>query len=74
MRLLATLSISLLLCGVALAQDAQSGTCQDPADRSYGTALTWEPDDEAAAKEAREGDKLLFVLHLSGHFEDPALT
>ena len=78
MRALATLSISLFLCGAAVAQsgpcDEQTATCQESADRSYGTALTWEPDNEAAALEAQKSGKLLLMLHLSGHFEDPART
>ena len=43
-------------------------------DRSYGTAVQWESSVEAAAKKARQSDKLLFVLAVAGHFEDPFFT
>jgi hypothetical protein len=43
-------------------------------DRSLRTALTWSKSpDEAAALARREG-KLLFLIHVSGNFEDPGFT
>ena len=43
-------------------------------DRSYGTTVQWEPSGEAAAKKARQTDKLVLVLAVAGHFEDPFFT
>ena len=43
-------------------------------DRSYGTTVQWESGVEAAAKKARQSDKLLLVLAVAGHFEDPFFT
>ena len=40
----------------------------------YGTSITLEDTPAAAAKRAKEEEKLVMVLHVSGHFEDPALT
>ena len=43
-------------------------------DCSYGTALQWEQSQEAAANEADLSGKLLMVLAVAGHFEDPFFT
>jgi hypothetical protein len=43
-------------------------------DRSYGTALEWETSVEAAAKKADRFNRLLLVLAVAGHFEDPFFT
>ena len=43
-------------------------------DRSYGTTLQWESDLQKAAKLAERQDKLLMVLAVAGHFEDPFFT
>lgn len=46
-----------------------SGTCGD-----YGTSFYFEDTPAAAAKAAKKDGKLVMVLHVSGHFEDPGLT
>ena len=44
------------------------------ANRSLDTALTWAKSPaEAAAEASREG-KLVFLIHVSGNFEDPGFT
>jgi hypothetical protein len=40
----------------------------------FGTSIYLEDTPAAAAKKAKEEEKLVMVLHVSGHFEDPALT
>ncbi|GBD36086.1 hypothetical protein HRbin36_01206 [bacterium HR36] len=45
-----------------------------PACGDYGTAIEFEPTPKAAAKRAAAEEKLVLVLHVSGHFEDPGLT
>ena len=40
----------------------------------YGTSVLFEETPQEAAKKAAKEEKLVLVLHVSGHFEDPALT
>lgn len=40
----------------------------------YGTSIFMEDNPIAAAKKAQKEEKLVMVLHVSGHFEDPKLT
>lgn len=43
-------------------------------DRSFGTAVQWEKKLDTAAKRAERENKLLLVLAVAGHFEDPFFT
>jgi hypothetical protein len=45
------------------------GSCGD-----YGTSVHFEDTPAEAAKEARKSEKLVLVLHVSGHFENPEFT
>ena len=40
----------------------------------HGTTVQFEDSPAEAAKKAAKAEKLVFVLHVSGHFEDPGLT
>jgi hypothetical protein len=40
----------------------------------HGTAVRFVNSPAAAAKLAAQQDKVVFVLHVSGHFEDPNFT
>ena len=40
----------------------------------HGTAVHFVPTPSEAARKARDEQKLVFVLHVSGHFEDPGIT
>jgi hypothetical protein len=40
----------------------------------YGTAVQFVDTPKEAAALAKKQQKLVFVLHVSGHFEDPGLT
>jgi len=40
----------------------------------HGTNLHFEKSPSDAAKKALKEEKLVFVLHISGHFEDPDYT
>lgn len=40
----------------------------------YGTSVEFEDSPAAAAKQAMKDEKLVMILHVSGHFENPALT
>jgi hypothetical protein len=45
------------------------GTCG-----SYGTAVEFVGSPKEAAQQAEKEQKLVLVLHVSGHFEDPGIT
>ncbi len=40
----------------------------------YGTSVEFLSTPSEAARKARQEQKLVFVLHVSGHFEDPKFT
>ena len=44
------------------------------ANRSLNTALTWAKSPAEAAEQARRDGKLVFLIHVSGNFEDPGFT
>ena len=48
---------------------AKEGSCG-----SYGTRVEFVSTPSEAARQAKKEQKLVFVLHVSGHFEDPTLT
>ena len=57
--------------GTASADDRKSApeTCG-----GYGTAVDFLDSPAQAAKKAAKEEKLVFVLHVSGNFEDPTFT
>ena len=65
--------IALGICMPALAdpvkKPADKTTCGD-----YGTTVHFEKSPSEAAKKALKEEKLVCVLHISGHFEDPDFT
>jgi hypothetical protein len=40
----------------------------------FGTAVDFVGSPSEAARRAKQEEKLVFVLHVSGHFEDPRFT
>jgi hypothetical protein len=60
-----------LALAAALAAPAAAG---DAASCGYGTAVEFVDTPREAAALARKQEKLVFVLHVSGHFEDPQFT
>jgi hypothetical protein len=54
--------------------DNSRRTTPSKPDCSFGTALQWEKRLDLAAKKATREDKLLMVLAVAGHFEDPFFT
>ena len=40
----------------------------------FGTTIDFVDSPKEAAAQAKKEEKLVFVLHVSGHFEDPKLT
>jgi len=69
--LLAILLTALLGAGPARAADESCSTCGK---QSYGTSIEWSGSPSEAAAKAKKEEKLVFVLHVSGHFEDPKFT
>jgi hypothetical protein len=49
------------------AADAESSSC-------HGTTVHFVNTPSEAAREAKKQEKLVFVLHVSGQFEDPGIT
>lgn len=54
-----------------LLADEDCGKCGS---KKYGTTVVWAGSPADAAKKAKEEQKLVLVLHVSGYFEDPKFT
>jgi len=74
-----------LAAGLCLAAFLATGTAsagkpsspaqaEKPACGSHGTSIDFVDTPNDAAKQAKKEGKLVFVLHVSGHFEDPRFT
>jgi hypothetical protein len=64
--------VAALGCGgpaVGKTPAAKPATCGE-----YGTSVHFEDTPTEAAKQAKKDEKLVMVLHVSGHFENPAFT
>lgn len=57
----------------AVADDA-GPSCATCGKETYGTSIEWMGSPSEAAHKARKEEKLVFVLHVSGYFEDAAFT
>ena len=57
------------VCFKADKSPAKEATCGE-----YGTSVHFEDTPADAAKQAKKEEKLVMVLHVSGHFEDPRFT
>jgi hypothetical protein len=68
----AALSAALLFAGAAVAK--KPAPPKEPACGEYGTSVHFEDTPADAAKEALKAEKLVMVLHVSGHFENPEFT
>lgn len=58
----------------AAALAAPSLRADGPATCGYGTTIEFVDTPKEAAALARKQEKLVLVLHVSGHFEDPRFT
>jgi hypothetical protein len=68
------IALALILGGTAFGKSPllpkkEEATCGD-----YGTSVHFEDTPVEAAKQAKKDGKLVLILHISGHFEDPGLT
>ena len=50
------------------------GTVKEGSCGNYGTSVEFVSNPSEAARLAKKDQKLVFVLHVSGHFEDPKFT
>jgi hypothetical protein len=66
-------ALAMILGGSAFGRETSpkktDGSCGE-----YGTTFFFEDTPADAAKAAKKDGKLVMVLHVSGHFEDPGLT
>ena len=61
--------------GLAGAKDEKKKAAADAeAPSCHGTAVNFVDSPSEAAKQAKKEEKLVFVLHVSGQFEDPSIT
>ena len=67
------IALGLMLGGTAFATDP-SFKKEETSCGEYGTQVHFETTPTEAAKAAKKDGKLVMVLHISGHFEDPGLT
>jgi hypothetical protein len=58
----------------AAAFAAPAAQADDGTTCGYGTTIHFVDTPREAAALARKQEKLVLVLHVSGHFEDPSLT
>jgi hypothetical protein len=66
------LCLAVLALGASTARaDEACGKCGK---ETFGTSIAWEGSPSDAARKAKEQEKLVFILHVSGNFEDPAFT
>ena len=63
------LAVSLPVQADVKTKPSDKATCGD-----YGTNVHFEKSPSDAARKALKEEKLVCVLHISGHFEDPDLT
>ena len=80
MRSIRLASLAMLL-GIAAWAGAGGGWAEDTAhvcktcgEHTFGTSIEWEASPTDAATRAKKEEKLVFILHVSGHFEDPGVT
>ena len=66
-----TLSLVLALAGGA---PGDKDDCKSCGNENFGTSVAWAGTPSEAAEKATKEKKLVFILHVSGHFEDPRFT
>jgi hypothetical protein len=63
-----------LLGMAAMALLASPAMALEPTTCGHGTKIDFMDNPKEAAAIAKKAEKLVMVLHVSGHFEDPGLT
>jgi hypothetical protein len=59
---------------LAAQEGAKSPDCKGCGRETYGTSVDWHGTPTEAGAKAKSDEKLLFLLHVSGYFEDPKFT
>ena len=72
----AILGATLLLAQATVAGSEQQSQAskKEGSCGSFGTTVEFVGTPSEAARQAKRDEKLVFILHVSGHFEDPKLT
>ncbi len=76
MKLCIGLMAAAMFAGAAWGMDdkAKAPAADAEAPGCHGTAVIFVDTPGEAAKQAKKEEKLVFVLHVSGQFEDPGIT
>ena len=64
----------LLFALTAVAVLAAAGLAADKKEGCFGTTIDFVDTPKEAATQAKKDEKLVFILHVSGNFEDPRFT
>ena len=72
MRMFLALALTASMAPAAVADE--SPNCKKCGNQEYGTSIQWTGSPSDAAAKAKKEEKLVFVLHVSGYFEDPKFT
>jgi hypothetical protein len=70
----ATLGLAGLLGLAVAASELKAGEKAKGECGTYGTTIEFRKSPQSAAARALKEEKLVFVLHVSGNFEDPTFT
>jgi hypothetical protein len=69
------MAAAMLVASAGAKDQGKKPTVGDPESPScHGTAVNFVDTPSQAAKQAKKEEKLVFVLHVSGQFEDPSIT
>lgn len=74
MRHLWKLALGLCLAAFLATASAEPAKAEKATCGSHGTTIEFVDTPNDAAKQAKKEGKLVFVLHVSGYFEDPRFT
>lgn len=72
--ILVTLAATVILVASANGDDAKLKSVTPDKAACHGTTIQFVSSPAEAAKQAAQEKKLVFVLHVSGYFEDPDFT
>ena len=73
-RMFMAAGLWLALAGLAARAEPGEKTKKAACSGDHGTAVHFVKNPQIAAEKAKDEEKLVFVLHVSGNFEDPRFT
>ena len=74
MKILRFAPVLALVAATSASGQDNAGKCGTCGNDNFGTSIVWEGSTSDAATKAKKEEKLVFVLHVSGYFEDPKFT